>query len=240
MSSLSFHVTKSNVENFTNLNNVQSLYHDIPSLQSSWQPEQIPIISKILYRDGLKILYCSLRKYCQNIEHKPVLITIKRRKTCTRTKIQTKIEDLPNEILFKIFSHLHFKSLGRCAQLSHRFKNIAHCPIFWETVVEKNKEIPAGFVKLAISLGCKHLHLEGCTISVINDSDYVIHKLPKDNQVKTLNLREYEASCDGLMIACRNLEKVSLSSLDFSKGQDIIFWIISIVAICEDQQMWCV
>jgi hypothetical protein len=27
------------------------------------------------------------------------------------------------------------------------------------------------------------------------------------------------------MIACRNLEKVSLSSLDFSKGQGIIFWI---------------
>ena len=153
------------------------------------------------------------------VEHKPVLITIKRRKYCAKTKI----EDLPNEILFKIFSHLHFKSLGRCAQLSHRFKNIAHCPIFWETVVEKNKEIPAGFVKLAITLGCKHLHLEGCTISVINDSDYVIHKLPKDNQVKTLNLREYEASCDGLMIACQNLEKVSLSSLDFTIGQGIIF-----------------
>ena len=160
------------------------------------------------------------------VEHKPVLITIKRRKICAKTKLQTKIEDLPNEILFKIFSHLHFKSLGRCAQLSHRFKNIAHCPIFWETVVEKNKEIPAGFVKLAISLGCKHLHLEGCTISVINDSDYVIHKLPKDNQVQTLNLREFEEYADDstrLMIACRSLEKVSLSSLDFSKGQYILF-----------------
>ena len=134
-----------------------------------------------------------------------------------------KIEDLPNEILLMIFSYLNLRTLGKCAQLSQRFKNIAYYPNFWETVVVRNREIPAGFVKLAITLGCKHLHLEGCTISVIKDSDYVIHKLPKDNQVKTLNLREYEASCDGLMIACRNLEKVSLSSLDFSKGQGIIF-----------------
>ena len=137
-----------------------------------------------------------------------------------------KIEDLPNEILLMIFSYLNLRTLGKCAQLSYRFKSIAYYPTFWETVVVRNRKIPAGFVKLAITLGCKHLHLEGCTIAVIKDSDYVIHKLPKDNQVKTLNLREYEASCDGLMIACRNLEKVSLSSLDFTKGQGIIFWII--------------
>ena len=49
-----------------------------------------------------------------------------------------------------------------------------------------------------------------------------MHKLPKDNQVKHLNLRNFQDHCDDstkLMIACRSLEKLSLSSLDFNKGQ---------------------
>jgi hypothetical protein len=43
------------------------------------------------------------------------------------------------------------------------------------------------------------------------------------------------------MIACRSLEKVSLSSLDFSKGQDIIFWIIEALrGSVRINQLWCV
>lgn len=151
-------------------------------------------------------------------------LVLKEEKLKKKSTSTTKFEDLPNEILVKIFSYLHFKSLGRCAQLSHRFKNVAQTPVLWETVVEKNKEIPAGFVKLAIQLGCKHLHLEGSCITVNNDSDYVIHKLPKHNHVKTLNLREFEETCDDstrLMIACRNVEKLSLSAMNFTTGRYI-------------------
>jgi len=51
-----------------------------------------------------------------------------------------------------------------------------------------------------------------------------MHKLPKDNQVKHLNLRNFQDHCDDstkLMIACRSLEKLSLSSLDFNKARYI-------------------
>jgi len=51
-----------------------------------------------------------------------------------------------------------------------------------------------------------------------------MHKLPKDNQVKHLNLRNFQDHCDNstlLMIACQSLEKLSLSSLDFNKAQYI-------------------
>jgi len=49
-----------------------------------------------------------------------------------------------------------------------------------------------------------------------------MHKLPKNNQVKHLNLRNFQDHCDDstkLMIACRSLEKLSLSSLDFNKAR---------------------
>jgi len=49
-----------------------------------------------------------------------------------------------------------------------------------------------------------------------------MHKLPKDNQVKHLNLRNFQDHCDNstlLMIACQSLEKLSLSSLDFNKAR---------------------
>lgn len=144
----------------------------------------------------------------------------KRRKISLRITI----EDLPNEILLKIFTYLEFKDLGYCAQISHRFRDISQSPALWETVVENNKTIPAGFILHALNLGCKYLHLENSTITVTNDSDYVMHKLPKDNQVKHLNLRNFQDHCDDstkLMIACRSLEKLSLSSLDFNKARYI-------------------
>jgi len=149
-----------------------------------------------------------------------VLTRSKRRKISSRVTI----EDLPNEILLKIFNYLEFKDLGYCAQISHRFRGISQSPSLWETVIENDQTIPAGFILHALTLGCKYLHLENSTITVTNDSDYVMHKLPKDNQVKHLNLRNFKDHCDDstkLMIACRSLEKLSLSSLDFNKARYI-------------------
>jgi len=147
-----------------------------------------------------------------------VLTRAKRRKISSRVSI----EDLPNEILLKIFTYLEFKDLGYCAQISQRFRGISQSPSLWETVIENNQTIPAGFILHALTLGCKYLHLENSTITVTNESDYVMHKLPKDNQVKHLNLRNFQDHCDDstkLMIACRSLEKLSLSSLDFNKAR---------------------
>ena len=85
-----------------------------------------------------------LKRSCtDNFHHyNPVLISIKRRK-CSKISVtitkRTSIEDLPNEILFKIFSFLDFKDLGYCAQTSHRFRNISQYPSLWETVIEKGE-----------------------------------------------------------------------------------------------------
>jgi len=162
------------------------------------------------------------RSCTDTFHHYPVLINIKRRKkiSVTTSTSTTTIEALPNEILLKIFSFLDFKDLGYCAQTSHRFRNISQYPSLWETVIEKGEAVPAGFICLALNLGCKKLHLNNSTIAVFKDSDNVMHKLSKDNQLKELSLRNFEDSCDDstrLMIACRSLEKLSLSSLDFEK-----------------------
>merc|ERR1712117_809325 len=102
--------------------------------------------------------------------------------------------------------------------------------------------IPAGFIWHALTLGCKYLHLENSTITVTNDSDRLMHKLPKDNQVKHLNLRNFQDHCDNstlLMIACQSLEKLSLSSLDFNKGQGNIAFHNNNIATYETDLYTC-
>ena len=75
--------------------------------------------------------------------------------------VTVKIEDLPNEMLVKIFNYLDAKSLGDCAQMSQRFRSII-CDLSgkdWETVIKNNTKIPASLVYFALSVGCKTLHL---------------------------------------------------------------------------------
>ena len=53
------------------------------------------------------------------------------------------IEDLPNEMLEKIFDYLDVKSLGDCAQMSQRFRSII-CDLSgrdWETVIRNNTKV---------------------------------------------------------------------------------------------------
>ena len=99
-----------------------------------------------------------------------VLTRAKRKKISSRYSI----EDLPNEILLKVFNYLEFKDLGYCAQISRRFREISQSPPLWETVIENNQTIPAGFILHALNLGCKYLHLENSTITVTNDRLVII------------------------------------------------------------------
>ena len=83
------------------------------------------------------------------------------------------IEDLPNEMLEKIFAYLNIRSRGNCAQMSQRFRSVIldlsqKDNIFpdqdWETVIESNSRVPASKVYFALSVGCKTLHLRHCLL----------------------------------------------------------------------------
>ena len=139
--------------------------------------------------------------------------------------VTVKIEDLPNEMLLRIFDYLDAKSLGDCAQMSQRFRSVI-CDISggdWETVFKNNTNILASSVYFALSVGCKTLHLRQSKILMDSDADIVaFNKLPKNNQIKDLDLSGFKDVFEGsmgdsarILRACHSLEKLKMCSLDF-------------------------
>ena len=78
----------------------------------------------------------------------------------------SQLEDLSNELIVKVFSYLEIKELIRCGQLSKRIRIISHDQALWQKMNlssdpwEKCKnKVPADFLHMVISNGCKYLSL---------------------------------------------------------------------------------
>ena len=79
-----------------------------------------------------------------------------------KLKSSVTIEDLPNEMLEKIFGYLNIRSQGDCAQMSQRFRSVIldlYSNQDWDTVIANNSRVSASKVYFALSVGCKTLHL---------------------------------------------------------------------------------
>ena len=73
----------------------------------------------------------------------------------------SKFEDLPNEIIIKILSHLKKIELGHCAQVSKRFHEISRNESLWQQMNLCDQIITTGFLEYFLTNGCKYLSLQG-------------------------------------------------------------------------------
>jgi len=78
-----------------------------------------------------------------------------------RPEIYSSLQDMPEEVLLKIFEHLDTVDLFRCNQLCRRFKNIIH---YWKKVNLCGKIVPFRFVRLILNNGCRYLSLNNAKI----------------------------------------------------------------------------
>ena len=78
------------------------------------------------------------------------------------------LEDLPNELILKVFGYLKIKELIHCGQLSKRIREISHDETLWQAMnlynepwrdCSGNRPVPAEFLHMVISNGCKYLSL---------------------------------------------------------------------------------
>ena len=90
------------------------------------------------------------------------------------------LEILPEEIVLKIFAYLETKDLGRCLQVSKRFRNIAQDESLWNKFELENKIFRSKFIGQALRYGLNELHLEKCRLK------FVPLKLPKRNKLQSL------------------------------------------------------
>ena len=77
-----------------------------------------------------------------------------------------RLEDLPDELIVKVFSFLETRDLICLGQLSIRIRAISHDEQFWQKInlsyidmkiLNRDAKIPARFLKIAIKNGCKYL-----------------------------------------------------------------------------------
>ena len=127
----------------------------------------------------------------------------------------SQLENLPNEILLKIFDYMKIKDLLRCGQVSRRIRIIAHDQKMWFKVNLHPKNIvPTGLLELILENGCEYLSTYGKLMGTLN--------LNKASQLKCLvasNLIGYSDHhsnhevLDILLDSCHTLEKLSLNSV---------------------------
>ena len=97
------------------------------------------------------------------------------------------LNDLPDEILLKIFLSLPPKELGRCLQVSKRFNQIAKDEKLWQNIriwnkFRRRKGISAKFFSQALNYGLENLSLRRCVVTGNLES-------PDMTQLKSLYLK---------------------------------------------------
>ena len=97
-----------------------------------------------------------------------------------------KVEELPNEILVKIFAHLSLRDLGRCSQVSHRFRHISRDDSMWQKINVYGKKVPVELIEQLFAIGTKYLSLQETKV-------YGFFDILKTSELKYLNLSNCSA-----------------------------------------------
>ena len=98
----------------------------------------------------------------------------------------TTFEDLPNEVLMRIFEFLDLIDVTNIAQVSKRLRNFCKDESLMQKFVEKinlyNKKVPIKFLEKIMDYGCKYLSLNTASLEV---KDANIHEgIKLDNPSK--------------------------------------------------------
>ena len=131
----------------------------------------------------------------------------------------SQLEDLPNEILLKIFHYMNpkIKELLLCGHVSRRIRSVAHDHSFWQNVnLFPKNTVPTGLLQLIIEHGCKRLN----TCSQISGT----LMLNQESQLEFLNV-DSSANIDpkvltALLASCHSLKQLRLSNVILN--QDMI------------------
>ena len=124
------------------------------------------------------------------------------------------LDDLPTEILLKIFDSFKINDLLRCGQVSNRIRSMAHHETFWQKVNLQNRDrISAGLIQFILENGCKYLSIGTCQVEG--------HLIP----TQTFQLNYLEAwdvspvkTLEEILAACNLLEKLDLCCVRLSNS----------------------
>ena len=120
------------------------------------------------------------------------------------------LEDLPDEIILKIFSFLDKKDLNLASLVSKRTYNISQDCSLWLTINFYNKKLSTSLLERVLNNGCKYLSLQHAKL----EGNL---RLKKSTSLKCLDISNCEANqgvLNEIFASCYSLEKLCL--IDFN------------------------
>ena len=158
----------------------------------------------------------------------------------SKDDIPSPFDEVPDEIILKIFSFLSFKSIGNINQVSQRMKRIAEDTSLWEKVEAWGRLIPAGFIEQILKLKVKSISFQDCEFCPINLD------ILKDNNLDLKYMRIsgcfFYKGCDGNYELLPEILKCS-TSLEYLNIQDcrsdLVFKCIESIANPNNLKVLC-
>ena len=138
------------------------------------------------------------------------------------------LENLPNEILLKIFNYMNpkIKELLLFGQVSRRIRSVAHDHLLWQNVnLFPKSTVPSGLLQMILENGCKRLNTCSPIVGTLT--------LNQESQLEFLNtawntdprvLNTLLASCRSLVylrLSNVNLNRDMISSICYQNGQTL-------------------
>ena len=124
-----------------------------------------------------------------------------------------KLEDLPDEVILKVFSYLeNTEDIIRSGHVSQRLRAISRDESLWQKVNLFLKIVPTSFLQFVLERGCKFLSLQQTSLKgTLN--------LTKPTKLRYLNLNSNttehgKRTVEKLLAACHSLENLTLSIRD--------------------------
>ena len=132
--------------------------------------------------------------------------------TSPQTFSTLSLNDVPDEVILRVFSNLEIKDFIRCGQVSKRIRAISQDQSLWLKInLYENKSVATGFLEYVLNNGCKYLGLGFTQIGQIDGESLKCNS----SQLKCLDLSFCQSSrqvFDDLLSSCHSLEKLSLAS----------------------------
>ena len=127
-----------------------------------------------------------------------------------------KLEDLPDEVILKVFGNLQFPDLLRCGRVSKRIKRVSNDKAVWENINLCRKRVPRKFLQRILAMNCKYLRLNEAWLEPEDLPSKTFQKLELEGRSKLIELDLSWLKCrtediEVILASCHSLEKLSLA-----------------------------
>ena len=125
------------------------------------------------------------------------------------------LEDLPEEMIVKVFSYLKIGDLIHCGHVSKRIRQIWNVESLWQSVDfndldnGRGSKVQTEFIIFLLDKGCKYLNLRSVELTGSLELD-------KLSKLKRLNLEECNAKrevFEEMLYSCHSLEQLSFQEV---------------------------